>query len=54
MREFIITSITVMEVVTSHAYVMCCGGERPLITAIYKKNHRIIDFDLLEMWQTAF
>jgi len=54
MREFKITSIIVMGIVTSHAYFMCGGGERPLITAIYKKSHRIIDYDLLGLWQTAF
>ena len=44
----------VMEIEASHAYVRCGGGERPLITAIYKKSHRIIDYDLLGLWQTAF
>jgi len=43
-----------MATVTSHTYVMCGGGDRPLIRVIYKKSHRIIDYDLLGLWQTAF
>jgi hypothetical protein len=54
MREFKITSVTVTGIVTSHAHIMRGGGERPLITAIDKKSHRIIDHDLFELWQPAF